>query len=64
MRVNEKNQLKPCPFCGERVRETPGVLQITTMFVCMKCGATVSFRGSEYDPGASEAWNRRADNET
>lgn len=31
--------------------------------MCDNCGADVCFYGAEYEPRATEAWNRRADNE-
>lgn len=58
---NEK--LKPCPFCGGTVKKFIGPYKGTMLFICSKCGADVCFYGAEYEPKATEAWNRRADNE-
>lgn len=58
-----ENRLKPCPFCGNKnVKKITAPLRGTQMFVCEKCGADVCFFGAEYEPKASEVWNRRADN--
>lgn len=54
-----KNELKPCPFCGRKVEKERGYLTSLTMFLCLKCGATVSFQSAEKDPKATEKWNRR-----
>ena len=55
-------ELKPCPFCGGAVNKKIGQYKGTVMFVCKKCGADVCFYGAEYEPKATQAWNRRADN--
>lgn len=58
-------KLKPCPFCGnKKVKKVVAPLQLTQMFVCSECGADVCFYGAEHEPKATQAWNRRADNET
>lgn len=54
-------KLKPCPFCGGTVNIVVG-LRGTIMFLCKKCGADVCFYGAEYEPKATQAWNRRNDN--
>lgn len=56
------DKLKPCPFCGGRVKMINGMLG-TIMFICEKCGADVMFFGVEQDKDkAVKAWNRRTDN--
>ena len=55
--------LKPCPFCGGTVNIVVGPYKGTIMFVCKKCGADVCFYGAEYEPKATQAWNRRVDDE-
>lgn len=55
-------ELKPCPFCGGKIIKFTGTYRKTQMFVCNQCGADVCFYGAEYEPKASKAWNRRADN--
>lgn len=56
-------KLLPCPFCGAEVKRTKGIVMGTITFVCGTCGADVMFYGAEYDPKASEAWNRRVEKE-
>lgn len=56
-------KLKPCPFCGGKIEKYTFPLKGAQMFICYKCGADVCFYGAEYDPKATEAWNRRADND-
>jgi Lar family restriction alleviation protein len=56
-------ELKPCPFCGGKVSKFIAPLHKTVMFVCDKCGADVCFYGAEHEPKATEAWNRRNENE-
>lgn len=56
-------KLKPCPFCGGKVKKFIGPFKKTVMFVCQKCGADVCFYGAEYEPKATEAWSRRANND-
>lgn len=63
MKSNVKNNLKPCPFCGGKVKKRIGPIQQTVMFICQKCGADVCFYGAEHEPKATEAWNRRGENE-
>lgn len=58
-----KKELKPCPFCGGAVEKKTSVMFGTMMFRCHKCGADVCFYGSEADPKATEAWNRRYQDE-
>lgn len=59
MKVNAKPKLKPCPFCGGKAERFTSPFKGTQMFVCNGCGADVCFFGAEYEPDASEAWNRR-----
>ena len=55
-----KNELKPCPFCGGKVRMVIAPLMGTRAFICDKCGADVMFYGAEKDTQkAVIAWNRR-----
>lgn len=51
-------KLKPCPFCGSKVKKVLPPMG-TIMIICDKCGADVCFYGSEKDPKATQAWNRR-----
>lgn len=62
MKVEVKNELKPCPFCGST---STGVVEtaygnyenIFYFAVCDSCGSrTKSFRDGDE---AAEAWNRR-----
>ena len=55
-------KLKPCPFCGGTVKKFIGPYKGTMLFICSKCGADVCFYGAEYEPKATEAWNRRSEN--
>lgn len=56
--------LLPCPFCGnQKIEKLTAPFKGTQMFVCDKCGADVCFYGAEYEPKASQAWNRRAGRE-
>ena len=55
------NELKPCPFCGGKVKRVIGPMRETVMFVCETCGADVCFFGAEHEPKATKAWNRRAE---
>lgn len=55
--MNDK-ELKPCPFCGSKVRKMTGKIGIV-MFACDNCGADVCFYGAEQEPKATEAWNVR-----
>lgn len=52
-----KQLLKPCPFCGSKVRLRQ--IQIA-MIQCMKCNAIVSFGGKELPFQTVEAWNKRS----
>lgn len=54
-------ELKPCPFCGGKVKKNIAPFYKTVMFVCENCGADTCFYGAEYEPKATEAWNRRTE---
>lgn len=56
-------ELRNCPFCGEKVHKKIAPMMKTVMFVCEKCGADVCFYGAEFEPKATKAWNRRAEDE-
>lgn len=51
-------ELKPCPFCGCECHIIIGFSGIAGI-VCDRCGAFVSFMGSEKQKEAVKAWNRR-----
>lgn len=58
--MTEPNKtLKPCPFCGGKVKTFIAPIMGTVMFTCNKCGADVCFYGAEHEPKATKAWNRR-----
>ncbi len=59
-----ETKLKPCPFCGGKIKKVTAPIASTQMFICRKCGADVCFYGAEHGKKADEAWNRRADNES
>lgn len=60
MRIKKKKKvLKPCPFCGAEVKKHNGIIKGITMFICDTCGADVCFYGAEYEPKATDAWNKR-----
>ena len=59
--MNDK--LKPCPFCGSKVKKIISPVMNTVMFVCENCGADVCFYGAEFGEKAVKAWNRRAEDE-
>lgn len=62
MKANvRKDTLLPCPFCGGTVKKQNGLIRGTQMFICPKCGADVCFYGAEYEPKATQAWNRRVE---
>ena len=57
-------KLRPCQFCGSpSVRKVTAPIKKTQMFICNYCGADVCFYGAEHEPKATEAWNRRAEND-
>lgn len=61
--MTNNQELKPCPFCGSKVRKITAPIKGTQMFMCDNCGVDVCFYGAEYEPKATEAWNRRTKNE-
>ena len=66
--VSEQTEqgLKPCPFCGGEavLINTRAFGESCKSVMCIKCRATVSnFAGDMQEERATEAWNRRADNE-
>lgn len=56
-------KLKPCPFCGKKVKKIVAPMMKTVMFTCLNCGADVCFYKAEYGEKAVKAWNRRAEDE-
>lgn len=61
MKIKTITELKPCPFCGGKVKKRTGPIGQTVMFICDHCGADVCFYDAEHEPKASEAWNRRVE---
>ena len=54
------SELRPCPFCGSRVRMTKGILKGTNTIICPKCGADVMFYGADHDREKFiKKWNSR-----
>jgi Lar family restriction alleviation protein len=59
-----QNELKPCPFCGGKVKRIIGYKGLN-FFKCIKCGAVMSFDNDYYNTHkneAIEAYNRRVCN--
>lgn len=59
-------ELKPCPFCGGKVRRVIGFMGLN-FFKCQKCGAVISFDNDYYNDHqdeAIEAYNRRGNDES
>ena len=60
-----KNELKPCPFCGGKVKSRE-IYPFGAngahyhMIECGFCGAKVSFLGGEKREAAIALWNSRA----
>lgn len=53
-------ELKPCPFCGSRVKMTNGLIAGTNVIICPKCGADVMFYGADKDREKFiNKWNSR-----
>lgn len=50
--------LKPCPFCGQKVR----MINVKTgvLICCRECGANILGRDREQ---VTERWNRRAEDD-
>ena len=56
-------ELKPCPFCGGKVKRVIGIMGLN-FFKCPKCGAVINFDNDYYNTHqneAIEAWNRRTE---
>lgn len=54
-------KLNICPFCGSsEVKVVKGIMN-TSLILCDKCGATVSFYGKEHEEQAVQAWNKRSE---
>ena len=61
-----EQELKPCPFCGGEAAliNTMAFGKSCKSVMCIKCRATVSnFAGDMQEERATEAWNRRSDND-
>lgn len=56
-------ELKPCPFCGNKMVAVARSFVGIYMIKCFKCGAITSFQGKEEKDTASDAWNTRAKTE-
>lgn len=59
-------KLKPCPFCGGEAAliNTMAFGKSCKSVMCIKCKATVNnFAGDMQEERASEAWNRRVDDD-
>lgn len=59
------NELKPCPFCGGKVRVTKGFCGVL-FFKCTKCRAVVSFDNDTCNLHTEKAinhWNRRIEDD-
>lgn len=67
--VEVKEELKPCPFCGGKIKLDEDDFY---MFCCDKCGAGITFAKELEDGTATdcnkkesiEKWNRRANEPT
>ena len=58
-------ELKPCPFCGGKVRRVTGLIGIN-FFKCQKCRVIIRFDNDYYNDHqdeAIEAYNRRVNDE-
>ena len=54
-------EIKPCPFCGEKVQMRKGLVKGTNTMICYKCGADVMFYGADHDTDKFiKKWNSRA----
>lgn len=61
--MNDKIELKPCPFCGEKENIDYGLMTGTMRgfdyVQCEKCGALIHAIHIGNEIKAIEAWNRR-----
>lgn len=63
MKLKIKSILRPCPFCGGKVREKRGIMGLR-FFRCDACGSLTSFdsdRANEDPALAVKLWNTRAE---
>ncbi len=58
-----ETKLKPCPLCGGEIHNQISPRKDTIIFMCKKCGADICFYGAEHEPKATQAYNRRADDD-
>lgn len=53
-------EIKPCPFCGGKVKLHKGFIKGTNTMICEKCGADVMFFGADRDlEKFIQKWNSR-----
>lgn len=57
------NELKPCPFCGNKVRVAHQSPMTEGIILCDSCKAMTLFPWHKSETGfdLKEAWNRRVD---
>ena len=62
--MNDKVKLKPCPFCGSRIKQYCFEPDEMVFFRCVQCNAVISFDETRDNDlmAITEAWNRRANN--
>ena len=57
-------KLKPCPFCGGEAEIWDShPFEIGKIIECQKCGVRFAIPWAVINTQATEAWNRRAENE-